>query len=103
MGNITDYVIGYGRYTIEEEPFNEVDSLVLSQFSYLKFDKILTGSGRVKKAMRIWELKESGDYETRIVRGNGGKQEILVRKALRSCEHCGSTVGDTVFGHHLHV
>ena len=64
MGNITDYVIGYGRYTIDEEPFNEVDSLVLSQFSYLKFDKILTGSGRVKKAMRIWELKESGDYET---------------------------------------
>ena len=30
MGNIRDYIIEYGDKTLDELPFNEVDSLVLS-------------------------------------------------------------------------
>ncbi|MCR5357614.1 MAG: DUF2974 domain-containing protein [Lachnospiraceae bacterium] len=60
MGNITDYVTEYGDRTIEELPFNEVDSLVLSQFAYLKFDKPLEAAGHT---LTIGELKESPEYE----------------------------------------
>ena len=38
MGTILDYLKDYGDYTFSEKPLNEVDSLVLCQFSYLKFD-----------------------------------------------------------------
>ncbi|MBO5207707.1 MAG: DUF2974 domain-containing protein [Lachnospiraceae bacterium] len=41
MGTIIDYIKEYGKYTFQEKPFNEVDSLVLSQFSYLKFDGLV--------------------------------------------------------------
>lgn len=41
MGTVLDYLKEYGDYTLTEKPFNEVDSLILSQFSYLKFDEML--------------------------------------------------------------
>lgn len=41
MGTVLDYLKEYGDYTLEEKPFGEVDSLILSQFSYLKFDEML--------------------------------------------------------------
>ncbi len=41
MGTVLDYLKEYGDYTLTEMPFSEVDSLILSQFSYLKFDEIV--------------------------------------------------------------
>ncbi|TCL55918.1 DUF2974 family protein [Kineothrix alysoides] len=41
MGTIIDYLKEYGDYTFAKRPMNEVDSLVLCQFSYLKFDGIV--------------------------------------------------------------
>lgn len=64
MENITGYVEEYGKHILDEEPFNEVDSLVLSQFSYLKFDKLLAVNEGDKRGRSLSELKESGDYET---------------------------------------
>lgn len=43
MGTIIDYLREYGDYSLEEKPFSDVDSLVLSQLSYLKFDGIVPG------------------------------------------------------------
>lgn len=43
MGTILDYLKEYGDYSLEEKPFSEVDSLVISQLSYLKFDGIVPG------------------------------------------------------------
>lgn len=43
MGTILNYLKEYGDYTFTEKPMNEVDSLILSQFSYLKFDGIVPG------------------------------------------------------------
>lgn len=60
MGNITDYVIEYGDKTLDELPFNEVDSLVLSQFSYLKFDKLFEDTDHT---LTIGALKDHPDYE----------------------------------------
>lgn len=41
MGNIVSYIEKYGHLTFEDMPFNEVDALVLSQFSYLKFEGLV--------------------------------------------------------------
>lgn len=45
MGTIIDYLKEYGDYTFSEKPLNEVDSLILSQFAYLKFDGIVPEVG----------------------------------------------------------
>lgn len=42
MENIIDY-IRYTNETFEEKKWNEVDSLVLCQLSYLKFDGLVPG------------------------------------------------------------
>ena len=41
MSHIVSYVKRQKENTFLEEPFNEVDALVLSQFIYLKLDGIL--------------------------------------------------------------
>ena len=38
---VTDYVKRYGDYTFGEKPLNAVDSLVLCQLSYLKFENLV--------------------------------------------------------------
>ncbi|MCR5107476.1 MAG: DUF2974 domain-containing protein [Lachnospiraceae bacterium] len=48
MLNITAYVKKYGNRTLNELPFGEVDSLILCQLSYLKFDDILHIDDMVK-------------------------------------------------------
>ncbi|MBQ9298208.1 MAG: DUF2974 domain-containing protein [Clostridia bacterium] len=41
MANINDYLIWRGDLKINKDtPFNEVDSMILARFSYLRFDKI---------------------------------------------------------------
>lgn len=46
MGTILNYIKEYGDYTFSEKPLNEVDSLILCQFAYLKFDGIVPPPGR---------------------------------------------------------
>lgn len=58
MGTIIDYVREYGCYTFEKKPFNEVDSLVLSQLSYLKFDGLAPELSEHKKAVSIGYLNQ---------------------------------------------
>ena len=58
MGTIIDYVREYGCYTFEEKPLNEVDSLILSQFSYLKFDGLVPGLSEHKRAVSIGYLNQ---------------------------------------------
>ncbi len=45
MGTMIDYIKEYGDYRFSEKPLNEVDSLILSQFAYLKFDGFVPGVG----------------------------------------------------------
>lgn len=63
MGTILDYVKEYGDYTFAQKPINEVDSLVLSQFSYLKFDGIVPELGEEKEAVTIGYLNEHQDKD----------------------------------------
>lgn len=47
------YVKNYGDYTFEEKPLNDVDSLVLCQLSYLKFDGLVPSPGQQRRAVSL--------------------------------------------------
>ena len=51
MGNIIDYIKEYGNNTFLEKVFNSVDSLVLSELSYLKFDDCVSGVDEIQKKL----------------------------------------------------
>lgn len=55
MGNIIDYVRNEFR-SLREKPFGAVDSLVLSQFTYLNFDGLVPGVFDDKPSVRIGDL-----------------------------------------------
>ena len=54
MSNILDYIKWRGDLTIQNDPFNEIDSLILSRFSYLPFDGII----KENEVVTIRELNE---------------------------------------------
>ncbi len=56
MGTIIDYLMKFGKYTLEERPFNDVDSLLLCQLSYLKFDGMVPELGRWRKAVKLIDI-----------------------------------------------
>lgn len=63
MGTILDYLKEYGDYSLEEKAFSEVDSLILSQFAYLKFDDLAPAPGDKKPMVSLQELLDHKDYD----------------------------------------
>lgn len=63
MGTILDYLKEYGDYSLEEKPFCDVDSLVISQLSYLKFDGIVPGPGEEGAPVSLTEIAAHADYD----------------------------------------
>lgn len=61
MGNMIDYVKEYGIYSFQELPFGEVDSLVLSQLSYLKLDGLVPGLSEAEAPVLLAELPVEGN------------------------------------------
>lgn len=68
MENIVDYIRGTEE-TFEEKPWNEVDSLVLCQLSYLKFDGLVPSlelgekSKRSKENLTLRRIDQSPERE----------------------------------------
>lgn len=60
MGTVLNYLEKYGKYTFQEMPMTEVDSLALCQLSYLKFDGMVPEDG---EAVVLKSLKSNADYE----------------------------------------
>lgn len=58
METIIDYLEKYGDVSLLEKPFCDVDSLVLSQFSYLKFDGLVPAPKDNKPFLSVEELKQ---------------------------------------------
>lgn len=56
MGNMIKYVKQYGEYTFAKKPLNDVDSLVLAQFAYLKFDGLVPDVDSKGQAVSVLEL-----------------------------------------------
>ena len=46
MGNLLDYLAWRGDLTLEQDPFNSIDALILSCLSYVNFDKVVPSKGR---------------------------------------------------------
>lgn len=63
MGTIIDYIKEYGDYTFEEKPVNEVDSLILGQFAYLKFDGLVPDIEDNAEAVDMQYLMQHKDYD----------------------------------------
>lgn len=63
MRSIIDYIKKYGRFTVSEMPVNEVDSLILCQFSYLKYDGIIPGIKDRFPSMTLSEIAMSDDFD----------------------------------------
>ena len=61
MRNIVSYLEEYGHLSFAELPFNEVDALVLSQFSYLKWKGLVPKPSYTKEAISLKEMKETMD------------------------------------------
>ena len=60
--NIIEYVEKKGIYTFEEKPFCEVDSLVISQLSYLKFLGILPGPAVNNAGIILSDILDNENY-----------------------------------------
>ncbi len=63
MATILEYLKKCGDYSLAEKPFCDVDSLVLSQFSYLKFDGIVPGPEENGASVSIKEIAAHADYD----------------------------------------
>lgn len=55
-GTVIAYVKDYGDYTFTEKPFNDVDSLVLCQLSYLKFDGLVPSPAQSIRAVSLRKI-----------------------------------------------
>lgn len=62
-GTIIEYIKEYGDYTFFEKPMNDVDSLALCQFCYLKFDGMVPLVTENRKSVTMQELMAHEDYE----------------------------------------
>ncbi len=58
-----DYIKEYGAFSFFEEPLNEVDSLILCQFAYLKFDGMVPDVKENKASVTLQALREHEGYD----------------------------------------
>lgn len=61
MRSIIDYIDNYGDLSFEEKEFGKVDSLILSQFSYLKMDEVVPKVGTIQQPVKIKDIAKSDD------------------------------------------
>ncbi len=54
MANIIDYVLWRGDLTLEQAEWNEVDSLILAELSYMNFSEIAES----EKGITVWEAAQ---------------------------------------------
>lgn len=58
MGHIVEYLKEFGDIPFSKKPFNEVDALVLAQFSYLKFDGLVPKLTDSAEPISVLEMKK---------------------------------------------
>lgn len=58
MADILDYLTWRGDLTLEQDPFNEVDNLILAELSYLDFSGLIPLPGGQKKGIPLTEVAE---------------------------------------------
>ena len=63
MSHIVSYIKRHREKTFLEEPFNEVDALVLSQFIYLKLDGVVPTVSQKRESVYLYEIGNTMNYE----------------------------------------
>lgn len=63
MGTIIDYLKEYGDCPFSEMPLNDVDSLLLCQLAYLKFDGMVPDVRTNGRFVTLEEVSENSSYE----------------------------------------
>ncbi len=91
MANINDYLDWRGDIPISKEfPFNEVDNMILSRFSYLIFDKIIMEEKETIESI----YKKMRDFKNEEFNYNGDKE--LITKLGQSARFKDMVVTDYV-------
>jgi len=62
-GTMIGYIKEYGRHSFSEIPINDVDSLILCQLSYLKFDGMVPDVRENGRSVSLEELALHREYE----------------------------------------
>lgn len=63
MGTVLDYLKKYGNYSFREKTMTEVDSLILCQMSYLKFDGLVADVRDKGKSVTLKSLTVHPDFD----------------------------------------
>lgn len=84
-GTIIDYLKEYADVNLKDEPMNDVDSLVLCQFSYLKFDGLVPSVTENGKAVSLQQLYEHPDYEKLYGDERYEKENRALFESMRRC------------------
>ena len=82
-GTIIDYVREYGQVPFSEKGVNDVDSLVLSQFAYLKFDGMVPELFDNKPSVTLQDIFEHEDYENLYADVRYEKENRALFEAMR--------------------
>ena len=75
IGDLKKYLETYGRFPFSAYPFNEVDSLLLCQLSYLRYDGLVPGIRVNEDSVSLGEL------------GSDPRKERMFRKILFEAEN----------------
>lgn len=86
---IIDYINRIGSETLADSPFNEVDSLILSQFSYLKFDCFVPGIGSELKPITLKDIYESEQYDSLYADERYRKNNTALFEAMMNSKRFG--------------
>lgn len=60
---VLEYLEKFGNKTFKRLPFGEVDALILSQFSYLKFDGIVLGPDDMDSFVSLTDIKNHPKFD----------------------------------------
>ncbi len=89
-GTIIDYVKEYGKIPFAEAEVNDVDSLVLSQFAYLKFDGMVPELFENKPSVTLRNIYEHEDYEKLYADVRYAKENRALFEAMLGSERFGN-------------
>lgn len=67
MSNVHDYIYWRGDLSFEQDPLNEIDALIFSEFAYIDFSKVASkqlkrGDLTIKKAAELWDEANPSDF-----------------------------------------
>lgn len=82
-GTIIDYVKEYGHIPLTEAGVNDVDSLVLSQFAYLKFDGLVPELFDNRPSVTLQDIFVHEDYEKLYSDVRYAKENRALFEAMR--------------------